>query len=72
MAEQIRIIGGKQLNGEVFISGAKNAVLKLMAAALLVKGTSKIYNVPKNIIEEYNTIDSLSIGDKVLIPKCDE
>ena len=43
MTEKIRIFGGKQLKGEVSISGAKNAVLKLMAAALLAKGESKIY-----------------------------
>lgn len=47
MAEKLRIKGSKTLKGEVNISGAKNAVLKLMAAALLAKGESKIYNVPK-------------------------
>lgn len=47
MAEKIRIKGSKTLKGEVNISGAKNAVLKLMAAALLAKGESRIYNVPK-------------------------
>ncbi|MBQ4123331.1 UDP-N-acetylglucosamine 1-carboxyvinyltransferase [bacterium] len=47
MTQNIRIVGGKQLKGEVSISGAKNAVLKLMAAALLAKGESKIYNVPE-------------------------
>ena len=47
MAEKIRITGGNSLKGEVSISGAKNAVLKLMAAALLVKGESKIHNVPE-------------------------
>lgn len=47
MTEKLRIKGGTALNGEVFISGAKNAVLKLMAAALLVKGETKLYNVPK-------------------------
>ena len=34
------------MRGEVSVGGAKNSVLKLMAAALLVKGESKIYNVP--------------------------
>ncbi len=33
---------------------------------------SSIYNVPSSIIQEYNNIDNLSAGDKVLIPKCDE
>ena len=47
MVQKIKIIGGNRLTGEVSISGAKNAVLKLMAAALLAKGESKIYNVPQ-------------------------
>ena len=45
--DKLTISGGKQLYGEVSISGAKNAVLKLMAASLLVKGETKIYNVPE-------------------------
>ena len=47
MAEKFRIHGGETLKGEVSIGGAKNAVLKILAATILVKGTSKIYNVPK-------------------------
>ncbi len=46
MSEKFRIKGGTTLKGEVSIGGAKNAVLKLMAAAILAKGTTKIYNVP--------------------------
>lgn len=46
MTQKLRIKGGLTLKGEVSIGGAKNAVLKLMAAALLAKGESKIYNVP--------------------------
>ena len=46
MSQILRIKGGTSLKGEVEIGGAKNAVLKLMAAALLPKGVSKIYNVP--------------------------
>lgn len=41
------IKGGTPLKGEVSIGGAKNSVLKLMAAALLAKGESKIHNVPE-------------------------
>jgi UDP-N-acetylglucosamine 1-carboxyvinyltransferase len=40
------IKGGKQISGEVDISGAKNAVLPLMTAALLVDGTTTISSVP--------------------------
>ena len=46
MAEKYRIHGGETLKGEVSIGGAKNSVLKLLAATILVKGTTKIYNVP--------------------------
>ncbi len=47
MSEKFRIKGGTPLKGEVSIGGAKNAVLKLMAAAVLAKGETKIYNVPE-------------------------
>ncbi|MDO9576440.1 MAG: UDP-N-acetylglucosamine 1-carboxyvinyltransferase [Candidatus Cloacimonadales bacterium] len=40
------INGGKKLSGIVEISGAKNAILPIMAAALLAKGKSVLHNVP--------------------------
>ena len=46
MVEKYNIKGGTPLRGEVNIGGAKNAVLKLMAASILVKGATKIHNVP--------------------------
>lgn len=46
MVEKFKIQGGETLKGEVSIGGAKNSVLKLLAAAILVKGSTKIYNVP--------------------------
>ena len=46
MTERYYIKGGTPLKGEVSTGGAKNSVLKLMAAALLAKGETKIYNVP--------------------------
>ena len=46
MTEKFFIKGGTPLKGEVSIGGAKNSVLKLMAAAILAKGETKIYNVP--------------------------
>ena len=61
LTEKIRITGGKSLKGEVSISGAKNAVLKLMAAALLTKGETKIYNVPEltDVIIMLNVLEQL-------------
>lgn len=47
MSEKLIISGSRPLEGEVSISGAKNAVLKLMAAALLAQDVSKIHNVPE-------------------------
>jgi len=41
--------GGAQLRGQVRVSGAKNSVLKLMAAALLAPGRSTISEVPDNL-----------------------
>ena len=46
MSDKYIIKGGNPLKGEVKIGGAKNSVLKLMAAAILVPGAVKIYNVP--------------------------
>ena len=40
------IHGGNPLNGSVTISGAKNAVVAILPAALLVKGVCRIENVP--------------------------
>jgi UDP-N-acetylglucosamine 1-carboxyvinyltransferase len=41
------ITGGKQLEGKTTVSGAKNASLALMPAALLSSGKSKLYNTPE-------------------------
>ena len=45
--DRFRVIGGTALRGEVTISGAKNSVLKLMAASLLATGKTTITNVPE-------------------------
>ncbi|CAN5169221.1 UDP-N-acetylglucosamine 1-carboxyvinyltransferase [soil metagenome] len=42
---QFRITGGKPLNGDVQISGRKNAALKLLAASLLTTGTTTLTHV---------------------------
>ncbi|MFC5489510.1 UDP-N-acetylglucosamine 1-carboxyvinyltransferase [Dokdonella soli] len=43
---KIVINGGQPLNGDVWISGAKNAVLPILAACLLADGPVTIGNVP--------------------------
>ena len=41
------INGGKQLHGEVEISGAKNAAVAIIPAALMVEGVCRIENIPQ-------------------------
>lgn len=45
MAEYI-IKGGKKVEGEVTISGSKNASLPIIAASILNQGKTTLYNVP--------------------------
>ncbi len=45
--DSIRIRGGNRLNGEIHISGAKNAALPLMIAGLLTDDTLTLRNVPR-------------------------
>ena len=46
MSERFKVVGGAQLRGDVSVTGAKNSVLKLMAASLLAVGKTTITNVP--------------------------
>ncbi len=63
--EKLLIHGGKALNGTVAISGAKNAVVAIIPAALLVKGVCTIENVPD--ISDVDIIIKMitSLGAKV-------
>jgi UDP-N-acetylglucosamine 1-carboxyvinyltransferase len=45
--ELFRVSGGTPLVGEVAVAGAKNSVLKLMAAALLAEGRTVLSNTPR-------------------------
>ena len=45
--EKYRIQGGNRLHGEVEISGAKNAAVAIIPAALLVDGVCRIENLPQ-------------------------
>jgi UDP-N-acetylglucosamine 1-carboxyvinyltransferase len=44
--ERFEITGGARLTGEATVAGAKNSVLKVMAASLLAHGTTRLTNVP--------------------------
>lgn len=65
MEDKLVITGDKKLNGEVTVSGAKNAVLKQMAASLLFSGPVCIKNVP-NLTDVYSMTEVLEfLGAKV-------
>ncbi|NLZ44728.1 MAG: UDP-N-acetylglucosamine 1-carboxyvinyltransferase [Clostridia bacterium] len=59
--ERLEIEGGYPLRGEVPVSGAKNAVLKLMAASLLAEDECIIRNVPliKDVLTMIEVLKSL-------------
>ena len=46
MKERLRIHGGERLEGEVMVSGGKNAAVAILPAALLADSPSVIENVP--------------------------
>ncbi len=47
VSDRYLVTGGARLVGEVFVDGAKNSVLKLMAAALLAEGRTVLTNAPQ-------------------------
>ncbi|TMP30075.1 UDP-N-acetylglucosamine 1-carboxyvinyltransferase [Pseudoalteromonas rubra] len=55
--DQFVIQGGTTLNGEVTISGAKNAALPILFAALLADGKSTFSNVPR--LRDIGTTEAL-------------
>lgn len=59
------IKGGNKLNGEVFISGAKNAVLPILASTVLNSGICILKNVPM-LLDTFVAMDILrDLGCKV-------
>lgn len=64
--DKILITGGKPLKGEIHISGAKNAAVAILPAALLISGRCIIENVP-----DISDVDSIlkmmdSLGAEVV------
>lgn len=45
--DKLIIEGGRRLIGRVRVSGSKNASLSILVATLLVKGKTKLYNLPR-------------------------
>ena len=57
----IEIVGGNPLNGEVKIQGSKNAALPILAATVLIKGVTRLYNCPniEDVTHMLNILESL-------------
>ena len=64
MSERFYVEGGKRLQGEIEVSGAKNAALKFVAASLLAPGKTVLHHVPR--IKDMHTmlalLDELGVG----------
>ena len=63
--ERYRIRGGNRLHGEVEISGAKNAAVAIIPAALMVNGKCRIENLPQISDTEALLLILESLGAKV-------
>jgi len=57
VSERFYVEGGKRLQGEIEVSGAKNAALKFVAAALLAPGKTVLHHVPR--IKDIHTMIAL-------------
>ena len=62
------IQGGKPLFGEVEISGAKNAAVAIIPAALLVDGVCRIENIPQisDVTLCLNILEQLGAGVRTI------
>lgn len=60
--DKMLVRGGRQLNGEVSASGAKNSALKLLFASLLAEGRHVFHNVPelKDVESSITLLESLN------------
>ena len=63
--DKIKIRGGNQLNGKIYISGAKNAALPLVCASLLTKESVTLTNMP--MLSDIKSLNSLLsvLGTKI-------
>ena len=70
--DKLKIVANGTLNGEIVISGAKNAALPLMCAGLLSSGTLRLKNVP--MLADVKTTQKLlqGMGARVLTDNISE
>jgi UDP-N-acetylglucosamine 1-carboxyvinyltransferase len=61
--DKIIVEGGKPLEGDVRVSGAKNAALPILVSALLTEGWNTFHNVPKlmDIASTKNLLSTLGV-----------
>ena len=66
--QKLVINGGKKINGEIRVQGAKNSILPIMSAAVLVHGETVLLNCP-DLSDVYAAGRILNyIGIKVNVP----
>ncbi|CAN7153938.1 UDP-N-acetylglucosamine 1-carboxyvinyltransferase [Massilia sp. LjRoot122] len=68
--DKLQIVGGKRLNGEISVSGAKNAALPILCAGLLTAGDVELSNVPR--LHDVRTILKLLAQTGLKVTQDDE
>jgi UDP-N-acetylglucosamine 1-carboxyvinyltransferase len=68
--DKLQIVGGKRLNGEIAVSGAKNAALPILCAGLLTGGDVQLSNVPR--LHDVKTILKLLAQTGLKVTQDDE
>lgn len=70
--DKIKIRGGNQLHGKIYISGAKNAALPLICATLLTKDPVELSNMP--ILSDIRSLNALlkELGVEIKTPNENE
>lgn len=68
--DKLQIVGGKRLNGEISVSGAKNAALPILCAGLLSSGDVELSNVPR--LHDVRTILKLLAQTGLKVTQDDE
>ncbi|MBR3057957.1 MAG: UDP-N-acetylglucosamine 1-carboxyvinyltransferase [Clostridiales bacterium] len=63
-----RIVGGNRLQGDVSVSGSKNAVLGILAAAMMLDGPCTIENVP-DIVDVHAMLEICETLGAKITPK---
>ena len=69
--QKIIVNGGRALEGEIRVSGSKNAALPLIFAALLIDGETTLRNVP-DIGDVRVALENRDYTKEILIAGCGE